>query len=114
VSEVERGPLASVSLGTLRRVAAALDLRLKVVPRSRGGELDRLVNAGHAALHGSVVRHFGGLPGWVVVPEVSFSIYGERGVIDILAWHEPSGSLLVIELKTAIVDISDLIGGADR
>ncbi len=23
---------------------------------------------------------------WVVAPEVSFSIYGERGIIDIVAW----------------------------
>ena len=114
VSLVERGHLAAVSLGTLRRVAAALDIRLDVVPRWRGGELDRLLNAGHAALHGSVLRHLGALPGWLVAPEVSYSVYGERGVIDILAWHEPSGSLLVIEIKTAIVDVSDLIGGVDR
>ena len=32
--------------------------------------------------------------GWVFEPEVSFSIYGERGVIDILAWHpEPADAL---------------------
>ena len=42
--------------------------------------------------------------------EVSFAIYGERGVIDILAWHEPTRSLLVIELKTAIADINELLG----
>lgn len=83
VSLVERGHLASVSLATLRRVAGALDIRLDVVPRWRGGELDRLVNAGHAALHESVARHLGSLPGWLIAPEVSFSIYGERGVIDI-------------------------------
>lgn len=34
------------------------------------------------------------------MPEVSFSIYGQRGVIDILAWHAATRSLLVIELKT--------------
>ncbi|CAN5829246.1 hypothetical protein BH23CHL8_BH23CHL8_04950 [soil metagenome] len=114
VSLVERGHLGAVSLATLRRVAAVLDIRLDVVPRWRGGELDRLLNAGHSALHESVVSFLGTVPGWEVVPEVSFSIYGERGVIDILAWHAASRSLLVIELKTAIVDVNDLVGGVDR
>ena len=49
-------------------------------------------------------------PGWVVRPEVSFSIYGERGVIDILAWHPVRRALIVIELKTDIVDVNELIG----
>jgi transcriptional regulator with XRE-family HTH domain len=114
ISAVERGHLDRVSLSTLRRVAAVLDIRLDVVPRWRGGELDRLLNSGHAALHESVVSFLGSMPGWEVVPEVSFSIYGERGVIDLLAWHAPSRSLLVIELKTAIVDVNDLVGRVDR
>ena len=41
-------------------------------------------------------------------------MYGERGVIDILCFHSPTGSLLVIELKTEIVDVQDLVGGVDR
>jgi len=41
-------------------------------------------------------------------------VYGERGVIDILCFHSPTGSLLVIELKTEIVDVQDLVGGVDR
>jgi hypothetical protein len=54
------------------------------------------------------------LPAWVLAPEVSFSIYGERGVIDILAWHPTERALLVIELKTDIVDVNDLVGSMDR
>lgn len=48
------------------------------------------------------------------MPEVSFSVYGERGVIDVLAFHPGSGSLLVIELKTQLVDVQQLIGAVDR
>lgn len=114
VSLVERGHLDRVSLATLRRVSAVLDIRVDVVARWRGGELDRLVNAGHSALHESVARHFAGLDGWQVAPEVSFAIFGERGVIDILAWHAPSCCLLVIELKTVIVDVQAMVGGVDR
>ena len=39
---------------------------------------------------------------------------GERGVIDILAWHAATRTLLVIELKTEIVDINELMGTVDR
>src|SRR5262249_46752659 len=52
--------------------------------------------------------------GWVAQPEVSFAIWGERGVIDVLAWHAPTRSLLVVELKTAIVDVGELLGTLDR
>jgi hypothetical protein len=50
----------------------------------------------------------------LAVAEVSFSIYGERGMVDLLAWHESTGSLVVIELKTAIVDVDELIGTLDQ
>ena len=114
VSLVERGHLDAVSLATLRRVARELDIRIDIVARWRGGELDRLVNAGHSAMHESVAGFLLGLTGWTFASEVSFSIWGERGVIDILAWHEPSRSLLVIELKTALVDVNELVGNMDR
>ena len=35
-------------------------------------------------------------------------------MIDILAFHPASGCLLVIELKTEIVDVQDLVGTFDR
>ena len=68
----------------------------------------------HSALHEAAARMFDALDGWVVEPEVSFSIYGERGVIDLLAWHPGRRALLVIELKTELVDINDLMGSVDR
>ena len=53
-------------------------------------------------------------PGWDLAPEVSFSIYGERGIIDLLAWNLAHRALLVIELKTDIADVNELIGTFDR
>jgi len=114
VSLVERGHFAHTNLDTLRRIALTLDIRVDVWARWRGGDLDRLLNARHSALHESVAVYFARQPGWRIAPEVSFSIYGERGVIDILAFHPASGCLLVIELKTMIVDVNDLIGSMDR
>jgi transcriptional regulator with XRE-family HTH domain len=115
ISRLERGHLGPLSLDVLRRVAAALDIRLELIARWRAGDLDRLLNARHSALHELVARHFRRrLPDWVLAPEVSFSIYGERGIIDILAWHPCRRALLVIELKTDIVDVNELIGNVDR
>lgn len=114
VSLVERGHLESVSLATLRRIGRVLDIRIDIVARWRGGALDRMLNAGHSRLADDVVRHFDGLSAWRILPEVSFSNFGERGVIDLLAFHEPTGALLVIELKTEIVDVNELIGTHDR
>jgi transcriptional regulator with XRE-family HTH domain len=114
VSLVERGHLDLVSLSTLRRLGRTLDIRLDIYARWRGGELDRLLNARHSALHESVASYLLTLPGWTLAPEVSYSIYGERGVIDVLAYHAPTRSLLVIELKTQLVDINELVGSMDR
>jgi transcriptional regulator with XRE-family HTH domain len=114
VSRVERGHFTSLSVDRLRAVASELDIRVDVIGRWRAGDLDRLLNAGHSRLDESVARAFRDLPGWTAEPEVSFSIYGERGVIDILAWHPGRRVLLVIELKTDIADVNELLGTADR
>jgi hypothetical protein len=101
-------------VATLRANAAALDARVVLTVRWQGGDLDRMINRRHAALHEIVAGLFPGLDGWLVEPEVSFSIYGERGVIDILAWHPGRRALLIVELKSEIVDVNDLMGSVDR
>jgi transcriptional regulator with XRE-family HTH domain len=115
ISKLERGHLGSQSIESVRAVAAALDIRVDLLPRWRAGDLDRLLNRGHSALHESVARMFSDeLPAWILAPEVSFSIYGERGVIDILAWHSSRRALLVIELKTDLADMNELVGTFDK
>jgi transcriptional regulator with XRE-family HTH domain len=114
VMRIEQGRLASVPLGKVRAVAAALDARVDAVVRWQGGDLSRLVSARHARMHEMIARYFSGVPGWIVEPEVSFSIYGERGIIDVLAWHPTTRILLVIELKTEVVDLNEMLGVLDR
>lgn len=113
ISRLERGHAAELGVDQLVRIAEALDIGLRISVTWRGGELDRLLNARHSALHESVARWLLSLPGWELAPEVSFSNFAERGVIDILAWHAATRTLLVIELKTEIVDINDLMGRVD-
>ena len=114
VSRIERGHLGGMQLDSIRRVAAALEIRVEILPRSRAADLDRLVNARHAALAEAVLERFAGLGGWVARPEVSFNVYGERGIVDVLAWHAGQRALLVVELKTELVDVGELLGTLDR
>jgi transcriptional regulator with XRE-family HTH domain len=115
ISRVERGHVGSLSVDTVRRIAAALDIRVDFVARWRAGDLDRLLNARHSRLHdavaGTLKERF---PTWELVPEVSFSVFGERGVIDLVAWNATHHALLLIELKTDISDVNELIGTFDR
>jgi transcriptional regulator with XRE-family HTH domain len=114
ISRLERGHFAQLSLATMRAVGAALDMRLDVVPRWRGGDLDRLLNARHSAMHEAVAQMFAELPGWAVAAEVSFAVYAERGIVDVLGWHAATRTLLVVELKTELVDVQEVLGTLDR
>ena len=115
ISRVERGHFGSLPLDTTRAICAALDIRLDLQPRWRGGDLDRMLSLRHSSLHESVTRVLAtSFPDWTIAPEVSFSIYGERGVIDVLLWHPGRRALLVIELKTDIVDVGEMLGTLDK
>lgn len=113
IALIEHGRLDEVGFGQIRAVAKALDARFEGLVRWQGGDLDRLTNRGHAQMNEAMARWFAELDGWQAIPEVSFAQYGERGVIDILAWDASSRIVLVVELKTAIVDINDLMSTMD-
>jgi transcriptional regulator with XRE-family HTH domain len=114
IALIEHGRLEDVGFGQIRAVARALDARFEGLVRWQGGDLDRLTNRGHAQMHEAMARWFAELDGWLAVPEVSFAHYAERGVIDVMAWHASTRIVLVIELKTAIVDINDLMSTMDK
>ncbi len=115
VWRVEHGRLEEMSLATIRRIADALEIRVELLARGRGSDLDRMVNARHSALHESVARWLARVaPDWLLAHEVSFSIWGERGVVDLLAFHPGRRVLLIIEIKTELVDQGDLLATMDR
>jgi hypothetical protein len=100
-------------LGTQRRIARALGLDLEVNLRGLGAEPDRVLDEGHAALLGTGKKWLDGL-GWNTLPEVTYSEFGERGSIDLLAWHRPTGTLLVVEIKTELVSIEATLRKLDE
>jgi hypothetical protein len=110
-SEIERGHF--VSLPRLRAAAATLEVRIDLLARWRGGDLDRLVGGRHSAM-AERVAGFVARGGWEVHPEVSFNHFGERGAIDLVGWNAGQAALLIVELKTELVDVGELLATADR
>ena len=113
VSRLERGHLESLSVSAIRRVARVLEARLDLGVWSRLGEIERFANARHAELVDLLIQSLVAF-GWSPSPEVSFNVRGERGLVDIVAWHAPTRSFLLIEVKTEIVDVGELFGTFDR
>lgn len=108
ISDLERGRTGRMQGDRVERVAAALDAELVVFVRWRGGDLDRLLDEAHATLVGIVAGDLESL-GWQVVAEVTYSVYGERGSIDLLAWHAATSVLLVIEVKSELTSIEETL-----
>lgn len=112
VLRIEAGDLAKQQVQTVRAVLRALDMEVEFNPWWRGGELDRLLDEGHATVEGIVIRRLEA-HGWIVQPEVSFSIYGEHGSIDLLAWHPATRTLLVIEVKASLNSLEETMRRLD-
>lgn len=113
VSSLERGRIESVGLAKLRRVAAVLEVSISIDARWRGGQADRLMDRAHAALVDHTIRSLTAA-GWEIVPEFTFNHYGDRGSVDILAWHAGERILLIVEIKATMTDLQDLLGSMSR
>lgn len=108
VSAIERGHLDTVANRTLRHILGLLDARCEIDVRWRGGTLDRMLDEGHARLIDATIALLAQM-GWLWAVEVTYSIFGERGSVDVLAFHPRTGSLLVIEVKTELTSIEETL-----
>jgi transcriptional regulator with XRE-family HTH domain len=113
IARIEQGHADKVTVETLDKVAGALGARVSCRLTWNGEGLDRLLDADHAAVVEQVVRILRDA-GWLVATEVSFSVYGERGSIDVLAFHPPSQVLLVVEVKSVVPDVQATLVTLDR
>jgi hypothetical protein len=109
---LEAGEIDDLSIGEVDRCFASLGARLDLSAWWRGAALDRLLDEGHARLVGEVLRRLQSL-GWEVRVEVSFSSFGERGSIDILAWHPAHRVLAVFEIKSELGGMDPLLRPLD-
>jgi hypothetical protein len=111
-SKLERGQLDAMTVRMMRRCLAVLELDVDLVPRGDRASHERLMDERHARLetHWAVLLR---RRGWQVWAEHSFSHFGERGRVDLLAWHPPTRTLAVIEIKTEFADSQALLGVLD-
>jgi hypothetical protein len=112
VSLLEAGRADRLTVRAAKAVCKAAGLELRWDVGYRRAELDRLRDRDHAALAEWLVGFLSRV-GWQAVVEVSFNHYGDRGRIDVLAYEPASRTLLVIEIKTLIADIQELLGSVD-
>jgi len=99
-------------VAVLRRVLAAVGADFECLVRFRGGELDRLLDERHAATAGLVATTLR-RNGWLIASEVSFNHYGDRGSVDLLAFHPASKTALVVEVKSEITSAEETMRRLD-
>lgn len=110
VGRHEAGAIAR--LGPLQAHASALGLRAEVRLSGIGGELARLADDEHAA----IVELLAGrlrAGGWEVTAELSFNEWGDRGRVDLAGYEPGSRRLVLVEVKTELVDLQDTLGRLD-
>jgi transcriptional regulator with XRE-family HTH domain len=108
ISDLERGRIEQMSIGDITRACGALDITARLDLWWRGGDADRLLDRDHAAAIEFVVAELE-RDGWTCRLEYGFNQYGDRGSVDILAWHPGSRSLLIIEVKATLTDVQALL-----
>ena len=110
VSRRARGALESCTVSDVERWSIALGAHLLMDLRVEGER--PLTDAAHAEMQNWLAGVLRGA-GWIVEPEVSFNHYGDRGRIDLLAMHLGARVLLVVEIKTRLLDAQEVIGRVD-
>lgn len=110
LSRWERGSLEDCSVAEVERWGAVLGAHVSMEVRIDGER--PLADARHARLQNWIVgvlrQH-----GWSVLVEHSFNHYGDRGRIDVLAYHPVNQVVLVVEVKTRVDDVGDILGRLD-
>jgi transcriptional regulator with XRE-family HTH domain len=112
ISLIERGHLRTVSIQTVRAAFAAVNAGFEGHVIWRGGELDRVLDELHAELVGAAAALLEA-SGWSVSAEVTFSRYGERGSIDLVATQRQLSVAVVIEAKTRLLSIEETLRRLD-
>jgi transcriptional regulator with XRE-family HTH domain len=104
---VEASLAGTVLLDRLRRIFEAVGGRARLGVWWNGAAADRLLDERHAALVERAVTVFE-RRGWSTAVEASFSRYGERGSIDLLAGHDRRRAIAVSEIKSDIGSFEEM------
>lgn len=96
---IEAGLVGAVALDRVRRIFEAVDGRARLTTFWNGAIADRLLDEAHARIVERALSAFQAR-GWTTAVEVSYSEFGERGSIDILAGHGAARAIAVSEVKS--------------
>lgn len=106
IIRIEAGEAGIVRLDRARRVFAAVGGRARLALWWEGASADRIIDERHAALVERALAVFH-RRGWDAAVEVSFSVFGERGSIDILGARRSVGAIAVCEVKSDLPSIEE-------
>jgi len=104
---LEAGRAGAIPLDRIQRMFEATGGRGRLVVSWNGAAADRLLDARHAALVEQTMAQLQ-RRAWRADPEISFSEFGERGSIDVLASHGRRRAIAVCEIKTEIGSIEEM------
>jgi hypothetical protein len=110
MSRWETGGLEGCSVADVERWATALGAHLAIELRVDGERPQ--ADAQHAKIQNWLVGILRTC-GWLAEPEIRFNVYGDRGRIDVLAYHPLQQVLLVVEIKTLLTDAQEVLGRLD-
>ncbi len=113
VSAIENGRCGTVAIDTLREVFGAVGAGFEGQVLWRGPSLERLLDERHAALVGAAATRLTAL-GWLVHPEVTYSVFGERGSIDLLGSRVDRRVVVVEEIKSDITRAEETLRKLDE
>ena len=101
-----------MTVAFLDGLASALGATVVIELRWHGEQLDRLMDSAHAALEEMTIQGLRAA-NWMTEAEVSFNWYGDRGRCDAVAWDAKTRTVLIVEAKTRLGDVQDLLGRLD-
>lgn len=113
ISLIERGHSSTLAGRTVQEVFGALDARWEPVVSWRAGALDRLLDEDHSRLVAATASRLRQL-GWAIEVEATYSTFGERGSIDVLAARADLGTVLSVEVKSEITTVEATLRKIDE
>lgn len=107
IMRIEAGDVGLVRLDRTRRVFASAGGRARLGIWWEGAAADRIIDERHAALVERAVSVFR-RRGWETAVEVSFSVFGERGSIDIVGARRDVAAVAICEVKSDIPSFEEM------
>jgi hypothetical protein len=112
VQAIEAGRAGRLTLDQIQRHFEEFDARARLTLWWNGADLDRLFDSRHAGIVEAgldEIRRYG----WKTAGEVTFSEFGERGSIDLMAANDAASAVLVGEAKSEWGSIEETLRRLD-